>query len=92
MPPLRLWARIRKCDLEDGFSARDVQRKAWSGLTDGDAVKAGLELLADLNWIEARTAEARALHREIQALARTARATMAKIDLAPEDRLPRQMM
>ena len=53
----QILARIRKRDLEDGFSARDIQRKAWSGLTDGDAIKAGLELLADLNWIAASTAE-----------------------------------
>lgn len=53
----QILSRIRKGDLEDGFSARDIQRKAWSGLTEGDAIKAGLELLADLHWIEARTEE-----------------------------------
>lgn len=50
-------ARIRKRDLVDGFTARDIQRKAWSGLTDADAIKAGLELLADLDWIAAETSE-----------------------------------
>ena len=45
-------SRIRKRDLADGFSAREIQRKGWSGLTDIDAIKAGLELLADLDWIE----------------------------------------
>ena len=42
---------IRKGDLADGFAARDIQRKGWSGLTDNDQIKAGLELLADLDWI-----------------------------------------
>ena len=53
----QILARIRKRDLEDGFSARDIQRKAWSGLTDGDGIKAGLELLTDLHWLEQRTEE-----------------------------------
>ena len=44
-------ARIRKGDLSDGFGARDIRRKEWSGLTDNDRIKAGLELLADLDWI-----------------------------------------
>ncbi len=45
-------SRIRKGDLADGFSARDIQRKGWAGLTDIEAIKVGLELLADLDWIE----------------------------------------
>jgi len=44
-------SRIRKGDLSDGFAARDIQRKDWSGLTDGDQIKAGLELLVDFDWI-----------------------------------------
>jgi putative DNA primase/helicase len=50
-------ARIRKRDLPDGFTARDVQRKGWSGLTDLDALKAGLELLADLDCLATETTE-----------------------------------
>jgi Protein of unknown function (DUF3987) len=50
-------ARIRKGDLSDGFSARDIQRKGWSSLTDNDQIKAGLELLADLDWIAPQTTE-----------------------------------
>ena len=50
-------SRIRKGDLADGFTARDLQRKGWSGLTEIDAIKAGLDFLADLDWIEAGTAE-----------------------------------
>jgi putative DNA primase/helicase len=40
-------ARIRKGDLQDGFTARDVHQRAWSNLTDRDHVKAGLDLLVD---------------------------------------------
>jgi hypothetical protein len=50
-------SRIRKGDVADGFAARDIRRKEWSGLTDNEAIKAGLELLADLDWIELNTTE-----------------------------------
>lgn len=43
--------RIRRRDLQGGFGARDVRRKEWSSLTDNDLIKAGLELLADFDWI-----------------------------------------
>lgn len=43
--------RIRKSDLSDGFMARDLRRKEWSGLTDNDQIKAGLDLLADFDWL-----------------------------------------
>lgn len=43
--------RIRRRDLQGGFGARDIQRKGWSSLTDNEQIKAGLELLADLDWI-----------------------------------------
>jgi putative DNA primase/helicase len=42
---------IRNGDLSEGFTARDIQRKDWSGLTEGDQIKAGLDLLSDLDWI-----------------------------------------
>ena len=44
---------IRKGNLADGFSARDVQRHGWSNLTDREQVQAGLNLLCDLDWIAA---------------------------------------
>jgi Protein of unknown function (DUF3987) len=50
-------ARIRKGELQDGFAARDIRRKEWSGLTDIGQIKAGLELLADYDWLAARTIE-----------------------------------
>ncbi|MBM3563451.1 MAG: DUF3987 domain-containing protein [Alphaproteobacteria bacterium] len=47
--------RIRKGDLADGFTARDVHQKDWANLTDRAQVKAGLELLADLDWLAPQT-------------------------------------
>jgi hypothetical protein len=49
----RILARIRKGDLQDGFAVRDIRRKEWAGLTDNEQIKAGLELLVDLDWIAA---------------------------------------
>jgi putative DNA primase/helicase len=42
---------IRKGDLVDDFSARDVYRRGWSHLGKEQA-QAGLDLLSDLDWIE----------------------------------------
>jgi hypothetical protein len=50
-------ARIRKGDLSDEFSARDIRRKEWSGLTDNDLIKAALELLADFDYVASKTTE-----------------------------------
>lgn len=50
-------ARVRKGDLTDGFCARDIRRKEWSGLTDNDQIKAGLDLLADFDLIAPHTIE-----------------------------------
>ena len=49
-------ARIRNGALCDGFSARDVQRHGWSGLTDCEHVQLGLDLLADLDHLAAQAA------------------------------------
>ncbi len=48
-------ARIRKGEISDGFSARDIYRSAWSGLSDRETVCAALELLEDFDWIVSRT-------------------------------------
>ena len=40
-------SRIRRGDLQAGFTARDVHQRDWSGLTDRDHVQAGLDLLVD---------------------------------------------
>jgi hypothetical protein len=45
--------RIRKGNLSDGFSARDICQRDWSNLTDRDQIQAGLDLLADYDWIAA---------------------------------------
>ena len=44
---------LRKGDLTEGFSARDIHRHGWSNLADRDQVQAGLNLLCDLDWIRA---------------------------------------
>lgn len=44
---------LRKGDIEDGFSAREVHKSGWSNLTDRSQVQAGLDLLGDLDWIVA---------------------------------------
>ena len=46
--------KIHQRELADGFSARDIQRHDWSGLTDRDAIQRGLDLLVDLYWIAPR--------------------------------------
>ena len=48
-------ARIRKGDLRDGFTARDIRRREWSGLTDNDLVHSALEMLETYNWIAGAT-------------------------------------
>ena len=46
-------AHIRKGDLSEGFTLRDVCRQQWSSLTDRGQAQAGLHLLCDLDWIAA---------------------------------------
>jgi hypothetical protein len=46
---------IRNGDLVDGFTARDVHQKDWANLTDRDHVRAGLDLLTDLDCVIAVT-------------------------------------
>jgi hypothetical protein len=47
-------ARIRKGDIQDGFTARDVYRNQWSNLSNVEQVQAGLNLLVDCNWLVER--------------------------------------
>jgi hypothetical protein len=44
-------SRIRKGDLVDGFTCRDVHRQGWSNLSEPDQVQAGLDLLVDCDWL-----------------------------------------
>ncbi len=42
-----IWRRIEAGELPDGFDARKVYRKGWTGLTDPEMVKSSLDLLVD---------------------------------------------
>jgi len=42
---------IRKGDLADGFTARDVHQRGWAHLTEREDVGAGLTLLVDLDYL-----------------------------------------
>ena len=48
-------AHIRRGDLQDNFSCRDVHQKDWSRLTDRDHVQRGIDLLVDLDHLAADT-------------------------------------
>ena len=37
--------------MQSGFSARDVQVKGWSGLTDIETVKAAIDVLVNEGWV-----------------------------------------
>ncbi|RLB81908.1 MAG: hypothetical protein DRH24_08540 [Deltaproteobacteria bacterium] len=45
--------RIRKGDITDGFSCRDIYRKGWTMLTDHHQVESALKLLVDYEWLQA---------------------------------------
>ncbi|AHE57325.1 YfjI family protein [Sphingomonas sanxanigenens] len=45
--------RLRRGDLDQRFTARDVQRKGWSGLTDKLEVGDVLDLLEETRWLRA---------------------------------------
>lgn len=47
--------RVRRGQLADGFSAREIWRNNWSCLDDLERVKGGLALLVDLNWLAPTT-------------------------------------
>lgn len=46
-----IWRRVRKGELPAGFTARDIQRKGWSGLSDKARVATGLAALLDADWL-----------------------------------------
>ena len=52
-----IWRKIVKGDLAEGFSERDVYRPNWSGLKDKTAVKAGLQLLVERDWLAIENVE-----------------------------------
>lgn len=42
---------IRRGDLTDPFTARDIHQREWSNLSDRGQVQAGLNLLTELDWL-----------------------------------------
>jgi hypothetical protein len=48
-------SKIRRGELSDGFTARDVHQKGWAHLANKEQVQAGLDLLADFDWLTAAT-------------------------------------
>ena len=46
----RILSRIRKGEIEDGFTARDLKRKNWAGM-DAQNVEAALALLVDHGYL-----------------------------------------
>ena len=46
--------RIQRGDLKGSFTLRDAYRNQWSGLTDGDEVLLGIDLLEALGWVRGR--------------------------------------
>src|SRR5262249_25432861 len=46
---------IRRGDLQDGFTARDIQRAEWAHLTEREPIALGLQLLVDLGYLHANT-------------------------------------
>jgi putative DNA primase/helicase len=51
---IAILSRIQRGELADGFTARDIYRRAWAHLSDREQVQAGLDLLADFDWLELR--------------------------------------
>ena len=43
--------RFKSGDLANGFSVREIRRKAWSHLTESHHIAGGLDLLADHNYV-----------------------------------------
>ncbi|MET3694566.1 YfjI family protein [Methylobacterium goesingense] len=44
-------SRIRKGELADGFTLREIHQRDWSNLTDRDQIKSGLDMLLDYEWL-----------------------------------------
>lgn len=49
--------RLKNGDISGEFSARDVYRKGWSGLTEPQTVEKGCARLVDLGWLAEREQE-----------------------------------
>lgn len=53
-----IWRRVKRSDLPQPFTARDIQRKGWSGLTQRERVEGGLKALCEADWLAGNTPEA----------------------------------
>jgi putative DNA primase/helicase len=60
-----LLGRIRRRNLPESFSIRDVYRHQWSGLTDPPTVKAAIALLEEFDWLRCRQESTAGRSREI---------------------------
>jgi putative DNA primase/helicase len=47
----RLLGRLKRGELPEMFSARDIYRRNWSGLGESSSVKAACQLLAEFGWL-----------------------------------------
>lgn len=52
-----IWKRIMRNDLPQPFTARDIQRKGWSGLAQRERVEGGLKALCESDWLASNTPE-----------------------------------
>jgi putative DNA primase/helicase len=58
-----LAARIEDGDLPPKFTAREIYRHGWSGLSTREAVVSGLTILEDYHWLSSVTVETGGKHR-----------------------------
>lgn len=52
-----IWRKLAKGDLVAPFTARDIQRKGWSGLGEKERITSGLAALIDADWLAASEIE-----------------------------------
>jgi hypothetical protein len=52
-----IWRRVRKGDVPQPFTGREIYRKGWAGLADKSRVEAGLAALCDADWLRATKAD-----------------------------------
>ena len=46
-----LASRLKRGDIKDGFTLRDVRRNQWRSLTTDEAIQAALDWLEDEDWL-----------------------------------------
>lgn len=52
-----IWKRVEAKDLVEGFTAREIKQRHWSGLCDSAAVDTGLSILTECGWLRAEKIE-----------------------------------